>query len=338
MVKHKNVLSEPDGSQFIVPATRTRPATTRQAARFDFEKVIVPDSHVPLHDLLGISVKPSSFATYGAHLRTLQRFLCKIRGVQGCDPVSCSQNEFLLFLWNWLRQCKGPAKGFRAALLLEHRRRAIDPSFLETKLVKIATRAASTNAPKTSTGVLDRLMFRQWKAVLRQTPPEEFGAPCKTCRANGVDPKLINLRIALAGDIIRNVPLRPGNLQDLRSADDLMLERACNLQRPKMGQQKQVPMSEKGRAAFLAAKRIGRNEYLFPKCIAAHLDRSLRFAEELFDWPRGLVFSANCLRHTCMTTKIRKIENARIEADTAITARVARGTYGRSMAQRLSKK
>jgi len=202
--------------------------------------------------------------------------------------------------------------------------------------MKKATAAASANAPKTNTGVLDREMFRQWKAVLRDAPLCEFGVPCRTCEANKVGAN-IRERIALAGDFMRNVPVRPGNLQDLRSADDLKELRACNVQRPKRDQQKQVRMSAKGRIIFKAALAKSPNHYLFPKCVAMHLDASLRFAEELFDWPRGLVFSTNCLRHSCMTKKIRRVEQARAERDTGVTYRVAKGTYAKPLRQRIAR-
>jgi len=321
-----------------VPAHRVRRATKRRNRRFDIDDIIIPAPSEALHELVGKRVKVSSSETYGACLRTIQRFLCKARAVSAADPVSCTEEEYLQLLWNWLRQGMGPAKGLRSALLREQRRQGVEPSFLEKKIVKKATAAASSNATKTQTGVLDREMFRQWKAVLLKTPLCEFGVPCRTCKAT-MGGANMRERIALAGDFMRNVPVRPGNLQDLRSADDLWVKglRACNVQRPKRDQQKQVSMSEKGRIIFKAALAKSSDQYLFPKCVAIHLDASLRFAEELFDWPRGLVFSANCLRHSCMTKKIRKVEQARAERDTGVTYRVAKGTYARPLQQRIAR-
>ena len=74
-------------------------------------------------------------------------------------------------------------------------------------------------------------------------------------------------------------------------------------------------------------------EYLFPRCIAKHLERALRLAELIYEWPEGLVFTPHCLRHTFMAAQHAKVQAAVLELATGVTCSTA-NHYGRSNADR----
>ena len=52
------------------------------------------------------------------------------------------------------------------------------------------------------------------------------------------------------------------------------------------------------------------NSYLFPRCIRTHFGKALQDASRLFDWPPGLVFSPQCLRHTGHTARLQYASDA----------------------------
>ena len=68
-------------------------------------------------------------------------------------------------------------------------------------------------------------------------------------------------------------------------------------------------------------------------CIAKHLERSLRLAELMYEWVKGLVFTPHCLRHTFMEAQQAKVQAAVLELVTGVTCSTA-NHYGRSNAVR----
>ena len=298
--------------------------TRQKYKRFDVDACQAVGMEVALPDLIGATIVESSATTYDSRLRTLGRTLKKLRGDQDADPRSCTEYEFVQFLWNWKKQGMGPARGISAALLLEQRKLGAQTSFLTSTLVKKLVKGAAANHTPMEKGVLDGGMVMQWRAATWEAGKAELGIPCSTCTGMKVSTKRLRKWIVLAGDFMKEVAVRPGNLRDVRDVD-LLDEGFLNVLHPKRQQQGRLIMSQRAVEIFKEALALSDNEFVFPRCIRYHLDLSLRWAECLYNWPLGLVFSPHCLRHTHIEGKAREVETKLKELLTGITGRTIAG-------------
>ena len=324
---------------------RNRSVTKQKHSRFNVE-AIVTDITVDdcRRSLFGGSVKLSSATTYDSRMRTLGRYLVKARLDPDAHPATCSEEEFWKFLYNWKLQGMAPASGVRSALLLEQRAMGgyflsgggfhALPSFLEKADVKLATKASGVNSAKVDKGVLDVTMHGQWQVLVLSSDDTDIdcGAACRTCLANAVthlrNQMLLAVRLMLAA------PIRPGDLLNLRFADLLQLDTLqLNIFDPKVNGHNRVPCGPDGVAIFLEAREYTSRDYVFPRCISKHLERSLRLAELMYEWPEGLVFTPHCLRHTFMAAQQAKVHSAVLELVTGVTCSTA-NHYGRTNADR----
>jgi len=230
----------------------------------------------------------------------------------------------------------GPAKGVRSALLLEHRKLGIGNSFLLTDVVKRATKGASANHVPSQKGVLSAGMLGEWAAMVESTPFEELDIPCSTCSAFQWSHAKVRRMIVVAGYFMFEVPIRPANLKDLRDADVLVPEGLVVIQRPKVETKDRLPLTQRALELFQHALAVrGPGEYLFPRCISEHLDCSLRLAEELYEWPQGLVWSPHCLKHSAVQHAAEGIQSAVLEFVTQTSTAVTQSTYLVPLAKRL---
>ena len=321
--------------------SKVRIITKQRAVRFDVEDIVDVTVQDARRDLVGSSVVDASSFQYNSRLRTLGRFMLKVRNLVPCTnqeliPIAatCTEGEFLKFLFNWKRQRKGPANAFRAALLREHRMAGEIPSFLDRKDMKKATAGAGSNAVKTDKGVLDEDMNVQFQDLCLHGDAEDLGITCPSCR--NVNPDVMRQLMQCAHEIMINATVRPGNLKDLRFADLLKYgERyVVNVLNPKVAGENRVWGNEAVVSAFRKSKGLSRNSYLFPRCITKHLTLALRAAEELYDWVQGLVFAAHCLRHTCMNRKVQALMDAERAMELGVTVSTSH-VYDRDNAVRL---
>ena len=323
--------------------SKVRVITKQRAVRFDVEDILEVSVQDARRDLVGSSVVDASSVQYNSRLRTLGRFLVKLRKLppSGSRVVtardlaaSCTEGEYLQFLFNWKRQQKGPANAFRAALLREHRMAGVCPSFLDRMDVKKATAGAGSNAVKSDKGVLDEEMNVQFQDFCLHGDAEDLGIMCQSCK--GVEPGVMRRLMVCAHTVMINATVRPGNLKDMRSADLLKYggRYVVNVLHPKVAGENRVWGNEAVAQAFREAKSVYGNQYLFPRCIAKHLSVALRVAEELFDWVEGLVFAPHCLRHTCMSRKVQAFMNAERTMELGVTVATSH-VYDRDNAMRL---
>ena len=237
-----------------------------------------------------------------------------------------------------------PASGVRSALLLEQRAMGgfflegggfhALPSFLESAVMKKATKASGVNSSKVDKGVLDATMIAQWQMLVRNSDDAdlECGAACGTCRVNCVTH--LREQMSLAVRLMLAAPIRPGDLLNFRFVDLLQLDTLqLNILDPKVSGHNRVQCGLEGLAIFSEARQYTTREYLFPRCIAKHLERALRLAELIYEWPEGLVFTPHCLRHTFMAAQHAKVQAAVLELATGVTCSTA-NHYGRSNAER----
>ena len=148
-------------------------------------------------------------------------------------------------------------------------------------------------------GVLDASMISQWEKLVLACDDVDIdcGAACGTCRANEVT--YLRQQMLLAVRLMLEAPIRPGDLRNLRFVDLLQLDiLQLNIFDPKIEGHNRVPCGSGGVVIFLEARGYTSREYVFPRCISKHLERSLRLAELMFEWVEGLVFTPHCLRHT----------------------------------------
>lgn len=299
-------------------------------------------------DLIGGSIKLSSSTTYDSRMRTLGRYLTKARNVPDSHPATCSENDFWLFLYHWKAQGMAPAAGVRSALLKEHTAMGGFflqdgtfchqlPSFLQKDDLMTATEASGANFVKLDKGVLDEVMIAQWEALVTNCEDSEIeaGSSCGTCLRT-----VSNLRrqMILAERLMLAAPLRPGDLKGLRFADLLILEPLqINVLDPKVTGRNRIPCGHAAVEIFAEARTLSSSEYVFPRCISKHLDRSLRLSEELFEWPFGLVFSPHCLRHTFMSGQRAKIADVVTGVISSISSSTF-GTYARPNEERRSER
>ena len=302
----------------------SRTVTRQKYKHFDVDACQAVSMEVALPELIGATIGDSSATTYDSRLRTLGRALKKLREDPEADPRSCTENEFVQFLWNWKKQGMGPARGISAALLLEQRKQGAQTSFLMSTLVKKLVKGAAANHTPMEKGVLDGGMVMQWRAATWDASKADLGIPCSTCTGMNVHTKRLRKWILLAGEFMKEVAVRPGNLRDVRDAD-LLGDGFLNILHPKRQQQGRLIMSQRAIEIFKEALELSKNEFVFPKCIRHHLDLSLRWAECLYQWPQELVFSPHCLRHTHIEGKAREVETKLKELLTGITGRTIAG-------------
>lgn len=285
--------------------------TKQKHKRFDPTDIVRVTHEEAMGQLVGGHLAASSVDTYDSRLRTLTRFLKSYRGTDVVHPVDCSQEEFIQFLANWKRQGMGPAKGVHAALILEMRKLGIDDTFLALRSVRLAVKGASAQHVPTEKGIVDPVMMSQWEAATLQLPKESIGwGTCTTCGDTSLYPCMSKTRlkqlVVLAGRLSKECALRSANLKDLRRSDDHGT--VIHVAKPKRPQQKYLIFSQEARDVFYTALSLSHNEFLFPRCIAHHLDLALRWAEYLYEWTPGLVFSPHCIRHSHMEQKCEQIE------------------------------
>ena len=157
------------------------------------------------------SVRPQTRKQYDSRLRVLQKYLEHVRACPVDEIESCTEEEFIGFLYNWLLQKKASAEGVRSALLQEHRKHGIT-SFLVKADVKKMVRGAGSSGEHRQKGVLggDRV------EVLKELIRSDWGRmalACNTCEKvlpwSGICDALCH-----ALDLMVTAPIRPGNLKD----------------------------------------------------------------------------------------------------------------------------
>jgi len=132
----------------------------------------------------------------------------------------------------------------------------------------------------------------------------------KSCSGCAQHVKRVELT-TIAYRMMKKLHIRPGNLKDMQVTDFNMTTREIFI--PNWKQSKDgihLPLREEVIHIALEALRLSPNDFLFHRCVAKHLTEALREAEVNFDWPRGLVFTVHCLRHTGMFNQVGKIEKA----------------------------
>lgn len=258
-------------------------------------------------DLWAASVKLSSATQYASRLRTLEGFLCTVREVSAAQAVTCTEEEFTLFLWMWKEQGMGPANAFRAALLREHRAAGLTPSFLEKATIKKLVGAAGQSGRNVDKGVLTSDMFEKFSSFVSALSPEVVQG-CNGCRHDMATHgwAALRCRLILAARLMFEAPLRPSNLKDFRREHLVVHRKSAMLYvtalktKPQGGWE---PVSDEAVRVFTEACALAASEYVFPRCTPAHLTDLLRRAEVSLEWTPGLVFTAHCLRHSGMSRR-----------------------------------
>ena len=283
--------------------------------RFDISKIVHGlDVQEEQARLVKACTKDSTNEQYLSRLNTLEKFLAAHRGMPLAHAHTCTREEWILYLANWHRQRMGPANGPHCALLQLHRSLGMVPSFLEQKMFWKMMDGAGSNFVRRPKGVLDVSMQESFEAFLPFAKALE--KPCGGC-CRHTD------RVALtlcAYKIMKILHIRPGNLKDMEVAHFDMVRRRVFI--PKWKTEKDgiyLLLTEEVMALVLEALQLSPNDFLFHRCVDKHLTEALREAEVTFDWPRGLVFTVHCLRHTGMFNQVGKIEKAVKELVTSVT-------------------
>ena len=296
--------------------------------RFDAAKSTIVPQNVARAALIRGSVKPQTNKQYDSRLRVLQKFLVSARGEEDPDVVSCTEDEFVLFLYNWMNQGGGSAEGFRSALLARHRQELVGPSFLVKSDIKKMVKGAGSRGAKHQKGVLTEDQCEELKEVVR-SDWGKITLACNTCEA-ALPWDRVGESACYAIDLMVVAPVRPGNLKDFRVEHlrlygevwQLWLARLKTSGVAELGGWVEIELS--AALVYQAAAEDAVRGFLFPRCVAKHIDAALRKAQELYGWAPLLVFSPHCLRHTMMVTKKAKV----VQAVTAIMA----GVTGRTLA------
>ena len=121
--------------------------------RFDATKATIVPQHVARAALIRGSVKPQTNRQYDSRLRVLSKYLAFIRGGEDPDVVGCTEDEFVMFLFNWMSQGGGNAEGFRSAVLARHRQELVGSSFLMKAEIENAHKVL-TNGKKPFTAII----------------------------------------------------------------------------------------------------------------------------------------------------------------------------------------
>ena len=285
--------------------------------RFDVEKTVLIETATARAVLMKASVKPQTTKQYDSRLRVLQKYLEHIRGCPVDSIVSCTEDEFIGFLYNWLLQKKASAEGVRSGLLQEHRAHRMT-SFLVDSAMKVMVRGAGSSGEQRLKGVLggDR------SEVLKDLIRSDWGRlelACNTCEKalpwSGVRDALCH-----ALDLMLSATIRPGNLPDFlvehlsHDASGWQLY-VAHLKTAKQGERGGAIEVDLATALiFKAASEdsvlVGNKRFVFPRCAQKHLGVALRKAQEAYGWEEDLVFTPHCLRNSMMTSKKQKVEKA----------------------------
>ncbi len=153
--------------------------------RFDATKSTIVPQNVARAALIRGSVKPQTNRQYVSRLRVLQKVLAFIRGENDPDVGGCTEDEFVLFLYNWMNQGGGNAEGFRSALLARHRQEFVGPSWLVKSEIKKMVKGAGSRGAKHQKGVLTEEQVEELKDVVR-SDWGKITLACNTC--NGALP------------------------------------------------------------------------------------------------------------------------------------------------------
>ena len=278
-----------------------------------------------LSTLVRGSVKDSSNAQYDSRLRTLEKFLRHSRNREFVDALSCTKQEWILYMANWLHQGMGPANGVHSALLQLHQRYDMVPSFLEGKMMWKVTKGASSNFKRINKGCLSTDQQEDFSRFIWTCA--SLDDECKSCRGQ----PNVRRRTAIAFNVMKDLPIRPDNLQGFEISN-------CAFQAGAMVGQvfvkdwktstcgEWLPLAPGVLRLMLEAYELSGNVFLFPKCVSKHLTDALREAEGVFDWERGLVYTAHCVRHSCMANADPFIKRAMTAVKLAV-ARVSAKTY-----------
>ena len=285
---------------------RARAPCKQSHTRFDVRKVMHGlDVDEEAGKLVMAATKDTSNEQYRSRLNTLEKFLREIRGVTAAPAHTCSKEEWVLYMANWHRQKMGPANGQHCALLQLHRSLGMVPSFLEQRMFWKMTYGASSNFVRVPKGVLDATMQASFLSYLPFAKAME--RPCKGCGGHTNRIRLTEI----AFEVMTRLHIRPGNLKDMEAKHvEVALGRIFvpNWKTTKDGIH--LPLTRDVMQLLLEALTRSPNDYMFHRCVDKHMTEVLREAEVTMDWPRGLVFSVHCLRHTGMSNKVGKIESA----------------------------
>ena len=300
---------------------------TRQAhIVFDQSQVVRTPPSECRSKLMLKSVRPKTLKQYDSRLTVLAEFLETMRGEEDVDPTTCTEDEFVQFLYNNDRQLRGSAEGVRSALILYHRAAGVD-SFLEKKGTTKLVRAADKSGTKFQKGVLSAEQIGQVDLLIRSM----WGGMELTC--NSCKGRVCTEALCGALHLMLCSQLRPGNLKDVKvehvgSAPGASMLWVQNMKTAAKGETGgEILLSDEAADILRGLVGTAVNGYYFPRCVSKHLDAALRKAELLYDWTAGLVFSPHCLRHTMMTAKKRAVEDAVIGVMCGVSGAVFRQTY-----------
>ena len=276
-------------------------------------KTVVVDTAIARRELMKASVRPQTRKQYDSRLRVLQKYLEHVRACPVDEIESCTEEEFIGFLYNWLLQKKASAEGVRSALLQEHRKHGIT-SFLVKADVKKMVRGAGSSGEHRQKGVLggDRV------EVLKELIRSDWGRmalACNTCEKvlpwSGICDALCH-----ALDLMVTAPIRPGNLKDflvehLSQEATVWYLWVAHLKTAKHGERGgTIEVDLAAALTFRAAEEDAIRGFLFPRCAQKHLGVALRKAQDLYAWEEDLVFTPHCLRNSMMVGKKQKVEKA----------------------------
>ena len=306
-----------------------RAVTKQPHTRFSATEESCPYGHEQYDKALNMlvrgAVKDSSNTQYDSRLRTLEKFLRHSRNRDFADALSCTKQEWILYMANWLHQGMGPANGVHSALLQLHQRYDVLPSFLEGKLMWKVTKGASSNFKRVNKGCLSPPQQDDFSRFLRTCT--SLDNDCPSCRGK----PNVRRRTELAFDVMRNLPIRPDNLKGFELSH-------CAYQAGAMVGQvfvkdwktstsgEWLPLTPGVLKLMLEAYELSGNVFLFPKCVGKHLTDALRESEGVFAWEPGLVYTVHCVRHTCMANADPFIQQAMAAVKKAV-ARVSATTY-----------
>ena len=296
--------------------------------RFDATKTTVVPQQVARAALIRGSVKPQTNRQYESRLRVLQKFLAFQRGTGDPDVVGCTEDEFVMFLYNWMNQGGGNAEGFRSALLARHRQELAGASFLTKSEIKKMVRGAGSRGARHQKGVLSDDQVEELKEIIRSDWGKIMLA-CNTCNS-ALPWDFIGDSTCYALEFMVVAPIRPGNLKDFRVEHlrrygdtwQLWVEHLKTSGLTATGGWVEIELP--AALVFQAAAEDAVRGYLVPRCVAKHLDAALRHAQEIKGWAPALVFSPHCLRHTMMVSKKAKV----VAAVSAIMSGVSERTLG----------
>ena len=281
--------------------------------RFDVEKTVVVDTATARCTLMKASVRAPTRKQYDSRLRVLQKYLEHSRACPVEQIVSCTEDEFISFLYNWLLQKKASAEGVRSALLQEHRKHGI-VSFLGKADVKKMVRGAGSSGEQRQKGVLEGDRVEVLKDLMR-SDWGRMALACNTCEKVLAWSSICDA-LCHALDLMVTAPIRPGNLKDFlvehlsQDATGWQLWIA-HLKTAKHGERGgAIEVDLAAALIFRAAEEDAVRGFLFPRCAQKHLGVALRKAQEIYGWEDDLVFTPHCLRNTMMVGKKQKVEKA----------------------------